>query len=148
MSIDTNFNLSKANSATCDVSFTRKKLISLGIILSILALPVARAQDQTMTRQVEAVTASSDEQEFVVDSELAVSTMGLEMSADPTGNVDSDFIAMMIPHNQGAIDLARAELKYGHSEDLRGLARSLIAERESEMSDMRSAIGNPSRKDR
>jgi uncharacterized protein (DUF305 family) len=148
MSVDTNFNLFKANSATCDVSIIRKTLISLGIILSILALPVARAQDQKMTRQVEAGAASSDEQEFAVDSELAVSKMSLEMSADPTGNVDRDFIAMMIPHNQGAIDLARAELKYGHSEDLRRLARSLIAERESEMSDMRSAIGNPSRKDR
>jgi DUF305 family protein family protein len=139
------FNSSKANSVTCDVSSIRKTLISLGMMFSILALPVARAQDQSMTRQLEAVTPTGDEQEFVIDSDLAVSTMSLGMSVDPTGDVDRDFIAMMMPHDQGAIDVARAELKYGHDADLRRLARSLIAERESEMSDMRSAIGNQSR---
>jgi uncharacterized protein (DUF305 family) len=71
--------------------------------------------------------------------------MSLEMSVDPTGDVDRDFVAMMIPHTQGAIDMARVELKHGHSEDLRRLARSLIAERENEISHMRSGIGNPLR---
>ena len=71
--------------------------------------------------------------------------MSLGMTVHPTGDVDRDFIAMIVPHDQGAIDVARAELKYGHSEDLRRMAQSLIAERESEMSGMHSAIGNPSR---
>ena len=141
MSVDTNFNLSKAISITRDASVIHKMLIALAIISSISALPVALAQDQTTT----GVLASRDEQEFVVDSALAVSKMSLEMSVDPTGDVDSDFVAMMIPHAQGAIDVARAELKHGHSEDLRRLARSLIAERKSEISHMRSGIGNPSR---
>jgi uncharacterized protein (DUF305 family) len=145
MSVNTKFNLSKANAVTCDTSLLRKALISLAMIFSISALPVARAQDQTTTHRVGAVMASSDEQEFGLDSALALGKMSLEMSVDPTGDVDRDFVAMMIPHAQGAIDVARAELKYGHSEDLRRLARSLIAERESEISDMCSGIGNPSR---
>jgi uncharacterized protein (DUF305 family) len=47
----------------------------------------------------------------------------------------------MMPHHQGAIDMARAELKYGHNEELRRLAQSIIAEREQEMSTMRNVVG-------
>jgi hypothetical protein len=47
----------------------------------------------------------------------------------------------MISHHQGAIDIARAELKYGHNEKLRGLAQDIITERTHEMSAMRSIIG-------
>jgi uncharacterized protein (DUF305 family) len=65
------------------------------------------------------------------------------MSADSTGDVDRDFAALMIPHHQGAIDIARAELKYGHNEKLRGLAQDIIMERKHEMSAMRSIIGEP-----
>ena len=61
--------------------------------------------------------------------------------ADPTGDVDRDFVALMMPHQQGAIDMARAELKYGHKEELRRLAQSIIAETEHEMSAMRGAVG-------
>ena len=35
------------------------------------------------------------------------------MAAKPTGNPDRDFAAMMIPHHQGAIDMAKVELIYG-----------------------------------
>ena len=144
MSVNINFNALKAISVTFEKSFIRKMLIALAMVSSISTLPVALAQDQTTTHRVGAVMASSDEQEFGLDSALALGKMSLEMSADPTGDVDHDFVAMMIPHAQGAIDVARAELKYGHSEDLRRLARSLIAERESEISDMCSGIANPS----
>jgi uncharacterized protein (DUF305 family) len=147
MSVDTKFNLFKANAATCDASFLHKTLISLAMIFSISALSVARAQDQTIARDVGAMTANSEEQEFFIDSDQAVSEMLLEMPVDPSGDVDRDFVAMMVPHAQGAIDVARAELKYGHSEYLRRLAQSIIGERESEISGMRSGIGNPSREE-
>jgi uncharacterized protein (DUF305 family) len=38
------------------------------------------------------------------------------MSIKPTGNVDQDFVAMIVPHHQGAIDMAQAELRHGHNE--------------------------------
>jgi uncharacterized protein (DUF305 family) len=115
-------------------------LISLVMILSIYELTVALAQHQTDTRNARVAPAYSDEQELVVDNELALSKMSLDMSVDPTGDVDRDFVAMMVPHHQGAIDVAHAELKYGHNEDLRRIAQSIIAQRETEMSAMRAAV--------
>ena len=124
-------------------SSVRKRLVSLAMTVSILmTTPVAFAQDQTRTRHVPAAS-NRTELEFIVDNDLAISKMSLDMSkmTDPTGDVDRDFVALMMPHHQGAIDMARAELKYGHNEGLRRLAQSIIAETEHEMSAMRGAIG-------
>jgi uncharacterized protein (DUF305 family) len=119
----------------------RKRLMSLATTISILAAPVASAQDQTNARHVGAAAIDSGEQHFIIESELAISTMTLGLTADPTGDVDRDFVALMMAHHQGAIDMARAELKYGHNQELRRLAQSIIAEREQEMSAMRSVVG-------
>ena len=119
----------------------RKPLMSLATTISILAAPVASAQDQTNARHVGAAAIDSGEQHFIIESELAISTMTLGLTADPTGDVDRDFVALMMAHHQGGIDMARAELKYGHNEELRRLAQSIIAEREQEMSAMRSVVG-------
>ena len=145
MSVDMRFIRSRATLVGCAVRAVRKTLIALAAIVSMPTSPVALAQDQTTPHRVDPVMASSDEQEFIIDSELAVSKMSLEMSADPTGDVDRDFVAMMVPHAQGAIDVARAELKYGHSEYLRRIAQGIIADRESEISGMRSGVGISSR---
>ena len=119
----------------------RKPLMSLATTISILAAPVASAQDQTNARHVGVAAIDSGEQHFIIESELAISTMTLGLTADPTGDVDRDFVALMMAHHQGGIDMARAELKYGHNEELRRLAQSIIAEREQEMSAMRSVVG-------
>jgi hypothetical protein len=125
-------------------SSVRNRLVSLAITVSILATtPVVFAQDRTLTQHVPAPVGNRSELQFIVDNELAISKMSLDMSrmSDPTGDVDRDFVALMMPHHQGAIDMARAELKYGHNEQLRRLAQSMIAEREQEMSAMRGAVG-------
>ncbi|SHG91202.1 DUF305 domain-containing protein [Bradyrhizobium erythrophlei] len=125
-------------------SSVRKRLVPLAMTVSILTTtPIVFAHDQTRTRHVPAAASNRTELQFIVDNELAISKMSLDMSemADPTGDVDRDFVALMIPHHQGAIDMARAELKYGHNEELRRLAQSIIVEREHEMSAMRGAVG-------
>jgi uncharacterized protein (DUF305 family) len=55
-------------------------------------------------------------------------------------NVDKDFVAMMVPHHQGAIDMAKAELRYGHNESLRGLAQEIIATQQQEIEAMQHAL--------
>src|ERR1700742_1491016 len=125
-------------------SFVRNPLVSLAITVSVLATtPIVAAQDQTGTHHLPAPAGNKSELQFIIDNELAISRMTLDMSkmSDPTGDVDRDFVALMMPHHQGAIDIAGAELKYGHNEELRRLAQSIIAEREQEMSAMRGAVG-------
>jgi Domain of unknown function (DUF305) len=79
-------------------------------------------------------------------SEMAkvAACMHADMEVTPTGNVDRDFMRMMIPHHQGAIDMARVLLKYGHDEKLRRLAQSIIIEQGQEIAYMRTLLDPPS----
>ena len=58
------------------------------------------------------------------------------MTIKPTGDVDRDFVAMMVPHHQGAVDMAKAELQYGHNERLRRLAQEIFLAQEREITVM------------
>jgi hypothetical protein len=64
------------------------------------------------------------------------------MTIKPTGDVDRDFVAMMVPHHQGAVDMANAELKYGHNEQLRRGAREIVASQQPEVIVMRNAVSD------
>src|SRR6266568_7142654 len=67
---------------------------------------------------------------------------GMEIAA--SSDVDRDFMRMMIPHHQGAIDMALLQLKYGHDEKLKRLAQSIIVEQGQEIAYMRTLLGTPS----
>ncbi len=64
----------------------------------------------------------------------AMAAMDRDMRKAPmTGDPDHDFAAMMIPHHQGAIDMAKAELLYGKSPVLRRLAQEILVTQASEI---------------
>ena len=118
-------------------SSMRRALISLATTTVLISAPFALAQEQTETRHV---SRAENEQRFLIESDLAISKMNLGIMAETTGNVDRDFIAMMTAHQQGAIDIAAAELKHGHNEELRRLASDMIAARDHELSAMHNAV--------
>jgi uncharacterized protein (DUF305 family) len=78
---------------------------------------------------------------FLKENDAAMARMMTGMAVKPTGNVDADFAAMMIPHHQGAIDMAVAELRYGRIEQLRRIAQEIIVDQQQEIAAMRLALG-------
>ncbi|HET6940932.1 MAG TPA: DUF305 domain-containing protein [Sphingomicrobium sp.] len=57
-------------------------------------------------------------------------------------DADRRFVEMMIPHHQGAIDMAVAELRHGDNPRLRRIAQEIIVDQQQEIAAMRLAIGD------
>ena len=86
--------------------------------------------------------AFAQEPAFLAENEQAMTRMMSAMSVAPSGDVDRDFAVMMIPHHQGAVDMARAELRYGRNERLRRLAQEIIVTQQDEIRVMQLALDN------
>lgn len=54
-------------------------------------------------------------------------------SVQPSGDSDVDFVKLMLPHHQAAIDMAKAQLMYGRDPQMRRLAQEIITDQESEI---------------
>src|SRR5215813_2651084 len=87
--------------------------------------------------------ATVDESPFWKENEAAMIKMMNDMAIKPTGDIDRDFVAMMIPHHQGAIAMAISELRYGKNEQLRRIAQEIIVDQMQEIAAMNLAIGRP-----
>jgi uncharacterized protein (DUF305 family) len=70
----------------------------------------------------------------------ALARMHKNMDIPFTGNADRDFAAGMIPHHQGAIDMARIELQHGTDPEMRKLAEDVIAAQEQEIAKLRAFL--------
>ena len=79
-------------------------------------------------------------QDFATDMAAAMEQMHHEMMVAPSGDPDRDFAAMMIPHHQGAIEMAQAQLRYGKDERLKRLAQGIIVEQRQEIEVMRGIL--------
>jgi hypothetical protein len=78
-------------------------------------------------------TASTDKTfDQLLGDSMSVMHKGMH-SAPHTGDPDRDFVIMMIPHHQGAIDMAKAILLYGKDEQLKRLAQEIIADQQNEV---------------
>jgi uncharacterized protein (DUF305 family) len=129
--------------------FIRKRVISLATTASVVATSFALAQDPTKTYHVRGAMPIryvadrpdyAHEQPFLSENDAAMNKMMADMTIKPTGDVDRDFVAMMVPHHRGAIDMAKTELKYGHNEQLRRIAHEIIVTQRQEIPEMRLAV--------
>jgi uncharacterized protein (DUF305 family) len=55
-----------------------------------------------------------------------------------SGDADVEFVRGMIPHHQGAIDMAKVELQYGKDSALKSMAEKIIADQEKEIAEMKA----------
>jgi hypothetical protein len=121
-----------------------------GFVLAALLLPVtvpaSPASAVVFQKPGTAPICSiASEQAAPFYSEMSAVTMRMHaaMDAAPSGDADRDFLRMMIPHHQGAIDMALVLLKYGRDEKLKRLAQSIIVEQGQEITYMRTLLDPP-----
>jgi Domain of unknown function (DUF305) len=138
------------------VSFTYRILfgshaaaLALGAVAAAGFLTAYSARPQSLAEFISAIcaqpfrSASAAEAPYLAENVGAMSKMMIDMGIKPSGDVDTDFVAMMAPHHQGAIEMAQAELRYGRNVQLRRMAQEIIVTQLQEISAMRLALGQP-----
>jgi uncharacterized protein (DUF305 family) len=121
----------------------RHPILSLLAVLLVGAATPVPAIAQSVGASASRAAPAAAEAPFLAENNAAMDKMMAGMAVKPTGDVDADFAAMMIPHHQGAIDMALAELRYGKSEQLRRIAQEIIVDQQQEIAAMRLALGQP-----
>jgi hypothetical protein len=109
--------------------------------LRLLSFPGATLLALALAAGTASVAQTIDEGPFLAENDAAMAKMMAAMDIKPSGDVDADFVAMMVPHHQGAIDMAQAQLRYGRNEQLRRLAQEIIVTQQQEIAAMRLALG-------
>jgi uncharacterized protein (DUF305 family) len=93
-----------------------------------------------LTATQAAIPADLPDQQFLAEMNHSMMRMRSAMEVSPSGDIDADFVAMMVPHHQGAIDMAQIELRYGRNEQLRRIAQEIIVDQQQEIAVMQYAI--------
>ncbi|MGF6347849.1 DUF305 domain-containing protein [Variovorax sp. W2I14] len=109
-----------------------------GIALAAAAVAALVAAVGVLPAAADSIAAA-----FAAENDAAMNRMMAAMEIKPSGDVDRDFAAMMIPHHQGAIEMAETELRYGRNEQLRRIAQEIIVEQQQEIAAMHLALGQP-----
>jgi uncharacterized protein (DUF305 family) len=119
------------------LDLVRRLAVSIVCALALLPATLGSAHDHP------AATPES-QPPFYAEMATADTTMHRDMTIAPSGDVDRDFLRMMIPHHQGAIDMALVVLKYGRDERVKRLAQSIVVEQGEEITYMRTLLDRSS----
>lgn len=118
----------------------RRTIVPLALLGAITA-PLAYAQHQDRAVESQNAPSSVSGQRFARQMEAGMNTMMNDMHAPGyTGNPDVDFLAMMIPHHEGAVEMARLVLIHGKDPLTRRLAEEIIASQSAEIAAMKQRV--------
>lgn len=102
---------------------------------------IAMAALALMTISIAPVASAQGKSSFDTAVQKADAKMNHGMKSAPVnGDPDHDFMTKMIPHHQGAIDMARAELQYGKDPKVRQMARKMIIDQEKDIAKMKKQL--------
>jgi uncharacterized protein (DUF305 family) len=127
----------------------RSAVFTTTFVVAAALLAACSEKSQSLADYITAIcathfrNASRAEAPFLTDNVTAMSKMMVDMGITPSCDVDRDFVGMMVPHHQGAIDMAQAELRYGNNKQLRRMAQEIIVTQQAEIAAMRLAVGEP-----
>jgi uncharacterized protein (DUF305 family) len=108
------------------------------LALSTLAVAPAAWAQNADPHAGHTMAASADASPSSAAYEAANTKMHKDMSVALTGDADRDFLAGMIPHHQGAIDMAEVVLKYGKDPKVKKLAQGIIRAQKQEIAMMQA----------
>lgn len=121
--------------------------IAVGAFAATAYLSVNSASPQSLADYISAIctksfgSAPAAEAPYLAENVSAMTKMVVDMGIKPSGDVDTDFVAMMVPHHRGAIEMAQSELRYGRNEPLRRMAQEIIVTQLQEITAMRLSLG-------
>jgi hypothetical protein len=122
----------------------RAVTLAIGVATGATLLVLAQGEPQAAPDlRATAGSEAPDEAPFLAENGAAMTKMMNDMAVKPVGDVDRDFVAMMVPHHQGAINMALAVLRYGHNAQIKRLAQEIIVTQQQEIAAMRLAVGEP-----
>jgi uncharacterized protein (DUF305 family) len=126
---------------------TKPLCFAVALLAAAASLAACSREPQSLADYIAAIcatpfrSAAPAEAPFLAENVSAMTKMMTDMGIKPSGDVDTDFVAMMVPHHQGAIEMAQAELRYGRNEPLRRMAQEIIVTQLQEITAMRLSLG-------
>ena len=109
--------------------FVSSLVLAASVVILSVGLLRSRAQAETHARGGQPTT-NPDWSELIA----SMGKMHMAMEAvERSGNADVDFVRLMLPHHQAAIDMAKTQLLYGKDAQMRRLAQEIITDQRSEI---------------
>jgi uncharacterized protein (DUF305 family) len=108
----------------------KKNTLTRFVLLASISIAIVTASAQDSHSHSAKQTADPSWSELVASMNQMHAVMH---SVESSGNSDTDFVRLMLPHHQGAIDMAKAELMHGQDPQMRRLAQEIITDQESEI---------------
>ncbi|WP_084698403.1 DUF305 domain-containing protein [Muricoccus aerilatus] len=111
------------------------------VLAGLVGAPALAHEGHHHPEPSSAVPTLAGEAAFLGENEAAMTRMMEAMAVPPTGDIDRDFVAMMTPHHQGAMDMAVIYLRHGRNVQLRRLAQEIVVTQQQEIAAMQLALG-------